>query len=50
MVCKAHLVFHTSYFPLETVQICSAALPEEADNKGVIRGDNCKWFIPHVGK
>lgn len=43
--CRAQLVFHTSYCPLETIQICSAALSEKADSKGVIRGDN--YYVVH---
>jgi hypothetical protein len=41
-------VSHILRPPLEIT--CLAALPQEADNNWVIRGDNCKWFILHIEK
>jgi hypothetical protein len=41
-------MLHTSWVPLETKKICSEAFPDGVDNKGVIRGDNFKWFILHA--
>jgi hypothetical protein len=43
----ANNLFYTSCVSLETMQILSESFPDAMGNKGVIPGDNAKWFPLH---
>jgi hypothetical protein len=43
-------LFCISRVPLDTKKILSEDFPEATDNKGVIQGDNIKWFTLYTDK